>query len=332
MPAPTASVILVAYGDGDRLARCLESVAAHAPGAEVIVVDNGGGATVNGQAVVVSTDTNVGFAAGCNIGARHARGEVLLFLNPDAVLTGGALDALEGVLADPGIGIAMPRLRLLEEPELLNSSGNVLHLTGLAWVGGYGEKASDVIELREVPYATGAALAVRAETFRALGGFREELFLYHEDVDLGWRAHMHGLRVVAVPDADVLHDYEFARNARKSYYLERNRLVFVTSAFSARLLLLLAPVLAAAEVALCVRALREGWFREKLAGWVWCARNGRLLLRIRRETQGRRRIPDRELARFLTPVVDPAVVARSRFVDAVNPLVARYWGLARRAL
>jgi GT2 family glycosyltransferase len=330
--APTTSIILVAYGDGDRLARCLESVAAHAPDAEVIVVDNGGDAAELKHATVVSTDNNLGFAAGCNVGASHARGEVLLFLNPDTVLTAGALASLERVLDDPGIGIAMPRLRLLGEPDLLNSAGNVLHLTGLAWVGGYGEKASDVTELRDVPYATGAALAIHAETFRELGGFREELFLYHEDVDLGWRAHMRGLRVVVVPDADVLHDYEFARNARKSYYLERNRLVFVASAFSARLLLLLAPVLAAAEVALCVRALREGWLREKLAGWIWCVRNGRLLLRIRRETQRRRRIPDRELVHFLTPVLDPAVVARSRFVDAVNPLVAGYWALARRAL
>ena len=68
--------------------------------------------------------------------------------------------------------------------------------------------------------------------------------MYLEDLELGWRARIAGYRVVVDPAADVLHEYEFGRNPRKSYFLERNRLVFVLSAYSARQLVLLGPLLA----------------------------------------------------------------------------------------
>ena len=73
---------------------------------------------------------------------------------------------------------------------------------------------------------------MRASTFAELGGFTDELFLYGEDLELAWRARMKGLRVVMNPRADVFHAYEFSRNVSKRYFLERNRLVFVLSAFS----------------------------------------------------------------------------------------------------
>jgi GT2 family glycosyltransferase len=323
------SVVIVAYGSGNALERCLASIEEDV---EVLVVDNGDDVEDLPGVEVVRPGRNVGFAAGCNLGARHAQGDVLVFLNPDTVVAPGAISTLVGTLEDTSVGMAMARLRLLAEPELLNSSGNVIHVTGLAWSGGYGRPAIDVAEPREITYASGAAMAVRAEVFRDLEGFREELFLYHEDLELGWRARMHGYRIVLVPGADVFHDYSFSRNAEKSYYLERNRLVFLLSAFSGRLLLLLAPVLLAAELALSARATREGWLRDKLAGWAWCARNRRRILAMRRETQARRRVYDRELAPLLTPCIDPGMIPASRALRVANSLVARYWSLARRAL
>ena len=323
------SVVIVAYGSGETLPRCLASIDEDV---EVLVVDNGGDVGELPQAEVVRPGRNVGFAAGCNLGARRAHGDVLLFLNPDTIVAPGAISTLVGALADGSVGIAMARLRLLAQPELLNSSGNVIHVSGLAWSGGYGRPAIDAAEPREITYPSGAAMAMRADVFRELGGFRDELFLYHEDLELGWRARMQGDRSVLVPGADVFHDYSYSRNAEKSYYLERNRLVFVLSAFSARLLLVLAPVLVAAELALSARAAREGWLRAKLAGWAWCARHRRRILAMRRETQALRRVPDRELAPLLTPRVDPAMVPAPRVLRVANPLLARYWSLAKRAL
>ena len=72
--------------------------------------------------------------------------------------------------------------------------------------------------------------------------------------------------MLVVPDADVLHDYVLERPGRqKEYYLERNRLIVVLTAFSVRLLLLLAPVLLAVELGIVLVAWRQGWLREKAA-------------------------------------------------------------------
>ncbi len=156
--------------------------------------------------------------------------------------------------------------------------------------------------------------------------------MYQEDLELGWRARLRGLRVVVTPRADVYHDYEYGRNPRKQYLLERNRLVFVLSAYSSRLLALLSPVLLANELAMLALAGKEGWWRDKVAGWGWLARHARWLSRHRRETQRLRRVRDRELAPLLTPIIDPKMIELPKQVAALNRLLSWYWSLARRAL
>jgi GT2 family glycosyltransferase len=291
------------------------------------VVDNGGDAVVPDGVRLVSPGRNLGFAGGCNLGAGEAGGDVLLFLNPDTVVSADAPEQLARTLEDPAIGIAMPRLLLLDRPETLNSRGTVVHVTGLAWAGGYGEPADSLRELEDVPAPSGAALAIRRELFEELGGFTEELFMYFEDVELGWRAHLRGLRVVVDPEADVLHEYEFSRNPDKLALLERNRLVLVLSAWSWRLLLLLSPVLAAFDLAMLVVSPRA-----KLGGWWWVARHPRWLVRHRRETQRLRRVPDRELARYLTPTLDPRMIELPRGTRAFNGALERWWRVVERLL
>ena len=279
---------------------------------------------------VVAPGRNLGFAAGCNVGAREAGGDVLFFLNPDTVVAPGTPARLAGALADRSVGLVMPRIRLLGQPELLNSGGNVLHISGLAWAGRHGQPADAIREPEEVAYPSGAAMAIRAELFRELGGFTEELFMYQEDLELGWRARLRGLRVVVDPAADVYHDYDWGRNPRKQYLLERNRLVFVLSAYSGRLLAAVAPVVVAAELATLALAVRERWARDKLAGWAWLLRHAGWVREHRRETQRLRRVPDRELVRFLTARIDPGHVPVPALVRAATPLLERYWRLARR--
>jgi GT2 family glycosyltransferase len=288
-------------------------------------------ATAAGARLVESGE-NLGYAAGSNLGVQEATGDILVFLNPDTVVAAGALQQLASTLEDESIGLAMARLRLLETPELLNSSGTVVHVSGLAWAGGYGEPADSLSELREVAAPSGAAMAIRRKVFDELGGFTGELFMYLEDMELGWRARLHGLRIVVDPAADVYHDYEFGRNPSKLALLERNRLVFVYSAYSSRLLLLLSPVLVGGELAMLALAARRGWFRGKLGGWWWLARHARWLARHRRETQGLRIVRDRELTHLLTPTLDPKMTSLPTGTGFLNRLLGRYWSLVRKAL
>ena len=326
------SVVVVAYRSGPALQRCLGSVREHGPEAEVIVVDNGGAELGGEQARLVQPGENLGYAGGAALGARQATGETLVFLNQDTVVSAGALQQLAETVADPEVGIAMARLGLLESPELLNSGGTIVHLSGIVWAGRYGDPVESVGELEDVPAPSGAALAITRDLFHDLGGFTRELFMYLEDVELGWRARLHGLRVVVEPGADVLHDYEFSRNADKLALLERNRLIFVLSAYSLRLLLLLGPVLVAVELGMLVLAAKQGWLRGKVGGSWWVLSHPRWLLRHRRETQRLRRVRDRELAAFLTPTLDPRMIELPRGAGALNGAVAQYWRLARKLL
>jgi len=331
--------VIVTYRSGRMLGRCLDSLERDTSAeAEVIVVDNGaeGGeieeARAREKVQVLGDGTNLGYAAGSNLGARQAKGAVLFFLNPDTVVEPGTLGALVKRLEDESIGIAMPRLRLLDEPELLNSRGATVHLSGMGWSDGFRAPAASVDGLLEIPYANGSVLAIRRRLFEELGGFTEKYFIYLEDLELCWRARMRGLRIVLDPAGDALHDYEHGRNPTKNYFMERNRLIFVGTAYSLRLLLLLAPVLAAAEAGLLLVALREGWLDDKLRGWRWCAGHGRWLLRHRRRLQAERTVSDGELSRYLTPVVDPKMISVPAAIQVANRLVARYWSMSRRLL
>jgi len=334
----SVSVVIVAYNAGPALLRCLDSLDQDGADKEVIVVDNGdegpeiAAAATRPSVEVVRPGSNIGFAAGCNLGAGHARGDVLLFLNPDTAVEAGAVEELARTVTQPDVGAAMGRLLLLSNPEQLNSRGAVIHIAGLGWSAGLGEPASTITEPREITYANGSGLAMRRDLFEQLGGFTEELFLYHEDLELGWRARMLGRRNVLNPAAGVLHEYEHERNPDKYYFMERNRLVFVASAYSTRLLLLLAPVLLFAEVGLTLVSLREGWFGAKVRGWRWIGGNARWILGHRRRLQSARKVRDRELAVHLTPILDPAMIELPKAVRFVNPMLAAYWALVRRLL
>jgi GT2 family glycosyltransferase len=332
------SVVTVAYNSGKALLRMLDSLRTEKDVEQVIVVDNGGGGEEIDEAErrdgvdVIRPGLNLGFAAGCNLGARQATGDVLLFLNPDTVVREGAVAELARTVSDQNVAGAMARLLLASDPTALNSAGAAIHITGLGWSTGHGQSAGDPAGLREVTYANGSVLAMRRALFEELGRFTEQLFIYHEDLELGWRARMRGYRMVQNTAADVLHDYEHGRNPVKYYFMERNRIIFVSTAYSLRLLLLLTPVLLAAEVGLTAVSIKDRWFGAKASGWRWCAANGRWILRHRRRLQQERTVRDRELARFLTPIVDPAMIELPRPLRVVNPLLAAYWSLVRRLL
>ena len=156
--------------------------------------------------------------------------------------------------------------------------------------------------------------------------------MYQEDVELSWRAHLAGLRVVVDPGADVFHEYEFGRHPSKIALLERNRLIFVLTGYPLGLLVLLGPVLACGELAMLLLAARRRWLRGKLGGWWWCLGNARWLASHRRETKSLRRVRTRELAPFLTPSLDPRMVPLPRGTAFINRLLGPYWSLVRKAL
>ena len=337
-PAPVSAVVL-AFGAEPLLDECVRALlGSQGVRVEVVLVDNG----CTTDAVdrlrdvagvhVVSPATNTGFAGGCNLGAQHASGEVLVLVNSDAVVEPEAVVALARVLDDEGVGIASGSLRLRDRPDTMNSAGNPVHFLGLSWAGGLGEPASSYGERREVASATGAVMALRRETWDALGGFWEPMFAYCEDLELSLRCRQRGWSVEFVPDAVALHAYEFHRNELKMYLLERNRLLVLLTVYEARTLALVAAPLLALEVAVLVVALRQGWGRQKVHGWWWLLVHAGAVRRRRAEVQASRSRPDRDLARLLTGAFSPGEETGFTAPAVLALASGVYWRVVRRLI
>lgn len=339
MTPPTVSAIVLAYGDEPWIERCVASLlASRGVEVQVVVVDNGctTGAVdrLDGtdRVVVVRPGRNLGFAGGCNAGAAHAHGDVLALVNADAYVLADTLGRLAAAAQRPGVGAVSASIRLADDPQRLNSAGNPISYVGLSWSGGFGEPASDHATVREVAGASGAGLAIRRQLWEELGGFEPLYFAYHEDAELSWRCWQRGLQVLYVPDAVVVHRYEFSRNPRKYLLVERNRLLFVLTLFDRRTLVLIAPALVAVEAAMLAVGIAQGWWREKLRGYAWLLRHRREVRARRRQLQAERRVPDRALAHLLTGRFTPANVPVPRGGRVVGRVLDAYWAGIRPRL
>ncbi len=300
--ASQTSVIVVAYDAGDDLRACVASLHATQPEAEVVIVDNGStdGAAARVRAEfptvrLVRSERNVGFAGGSNRGAAAATGAYLLFLNPDAVVTPGWLEALIRPLAEEKtIGLVTPKVLLRADPSRINVAGLDVHLSGISMCRGLDAPADAFPDAQEVAAISGVAVAVRRSVFEAIGGFDPDFFLYMEDVDLSLRAWLSGYRCLYVPHPVVRHDYALEIGPRKTFYVERGRYLMLLKAFRWRTLLSLLPSLLLAE------GMTWGWILgrrpraipHKLRAYGWILSHRSQIAAQRRRVQARRLAPD----------------------------------------
>lgn len=234
------SVVLVNYKGAPDTITCLEHLGQvdwPAERLELIVVDNDSGdgsaeairAAVPG-ATVIDSGGNLGFAGGCNLGVAHATGEYVAFLNNDArPHRDWVRAAVETFDAEPGVAAVASKV--------LDWDGALVDYVdgSLTWFGmGYKREVEKPDTgawdtAKDVLFGTGAAMFVRTDVYREVGGFDERFFMFYEDVDLGWRLNLLGYRVRYVPGSLAYHKHHATMNKfgsyRESYLLERNALL-----------------------------------------------------------------------------------------------------------
>jgi GT2 family glycosyltransferase len=227
---PEVSVIMVVFRTGPALFNAIPHVLAEPLVDEFIVVDNGSSAedeiTLRQIAEreprfrLVQGHGNIGFARGCNLAARTAKGHHLIILNPDAYLQPGCISSLiaaSGAFARPCVVGA----RVLNEDGSEQRGGRRGEVTPVSTLLSFSHLSRSVPFLRKyeihmedqaepeapvaVPTISGACFYMSREDFNRLGGFDERYFLHVEDIDLCWRARRMGGSVVFAPDARVVH-------------------------------------------------------------------------------------------------------------------------------
>lgn len=265
MTDPAATVIIVNYNSGARLAECLARLARQTRrDFAIIVIDNQSSDGSQEAArvaalpvMLIEAGANLGFAAANNRAAEKARGEWLVFLNPDAYAAPDWFEKLmQGAARYPfADAFGSTQIDALD-PTKLDGAGDVFHVFGVAYRGGYGWPVGKAPGDGECFAPCAAAAMYRRARFEALGGFDESFFCYGEDVDLGFRLRLAGGRAVQLADAAVFHEgsgITGRRSAFTVYHGNRNRIWATYKNMPAEIYWPLAPFRFATDIYLLVR-------------------------------------------------------------------------------
>lgn len=224
---PLTSIVMVSYRTGDVLFQAMASVLAQTEPVELCLIDNGNPsevmtriqsmASADPRIHFITGHGNVGFSRGCNIGARMTKGEHILFLNPDSILSPDAIAKLKY----HGAGLGRPWMlgaRLLDEHgkdqrgcrrALLTPKTafiEALHLGKLFPKVRLNFNKEPIPErLASMPAISGAFMFLPRADFWAVGGFDEDYFLHVEDLDLCLRFRSKGGEIYFAPDIAVKH-------------------------------------------------------------------------------------------------------------------------------
>jgi hypothetical protein len=284
---------------------------------EILLVDNGcdDGSVQRAQQEfpeirVLRLEKNLGFAGGCNFGLQNAAGKYALLFNDDAEATPDFLDPLVEIMeSDPQIAACQPKIRSLEFPEKFDyagANGGFLDVLGFPFCRGrifmtLEDDHGQYDDACELFWASGACCLLRMSALQQVGLLDVAFFAHMEEIDLDWRLHLAGYRIVSAPVSIVQHQAGSTLHPDKPYkiYLNhRNSLIMMLKNYSARTLLWVLPGRMVLDAVAFWYRILHGDFRRAFAivrAGLHVLRNWRSIRSRRRESQKSRRLSDQEI-------------------------------------
>lgn len=337
---PLVSIIILNFNAGKLLFNCIESLSKLTyQNIELIVVDNN--STDNSQneckekypqIKLIQNMENLGFCEGNNIGIRSAMGEFLILLNPDTKVDKNLLRELLTEYNKKGEGLYQPKLLSMDEPEKINSAGNMIHIFGFGFSRGKGVTDSKQFDKNlKINYPSGACLFTSKKIFDNIGTLDPFLWAYHDDLELGWRALKLGFSSFFVPTAIVYHkeSSSFKWSKQKFFLLERNRLYCLLTQYSKKTLKKLLPYLILVEIVIFLYYIKKGLFFEKIKGYKEIIKNRKKISEKQKELEIARKIKDVQIiSEFQDEIFVPQEVGSVRENSLFNKIIG---GLARHA-
>ncbi len=263
-------IVIVVHNTPGRLKKLLTSLKGQIKDSDyIVVVDNHPEHT----SVKIANDfkevkkvilsKNNGFAVGCNSGVETLPKNIdtVFFINPDTTLSPDALNRLRTNI--PNVWSAWMGL-LVKKDGLVNSAGNVVHISGLSWCSGFNKEPSEYTENIEVNILSGACLMIRKSELDKIGDMPEGYFLYYEDTELSTRLLLENKQMGLIHNALIYHDYDFGKSKTKWFYIERNRYMYILQNWPFAVIILLLPYLLIVDLGLFIISILERRFVLKV--------------------------------------------------------------------
>lgn len=236
------AIVILNWNGKSLLERFLPSVVSHSPNAEIYVADNASTDTSVAyvqeqfkEVKIIQNSENGGYAKGYNDALKHIMADIYVLLNSDVQVTEGWLEPMIALFDNPLVGAVQPKIKDLKKPthfEYAGAAGGYLDAFGYPFCRGRifdtcEEDTGQYNDTREVQWASGACLFVRAPYFWQVGALDETFFAHQEEIDLCWRIRNMGYQVLASGASEVLHLGGAtlpSGNPKKTFYNFRNTL------------------------------------------------------------------------------------------------------------
>ncbi len=316
----TASIIIPHLNGRHHLPTCLTSLRQQTwADFEILLVDNG--STDGTQAYVreqfpevtlLELGQNRGFTGACNAGWQAASGDIIILLNNDTEVAPNWLaEIVAAFRRRPDVGIVASKMLLFDKRDHFHTAGDFYRIDGIPGNRGVWQEDVGQYDVEEEVFgACGGSSAYRWQLLDEIGFLDDDFFFSCEDVDISWRAHLAGWKVLYVPTAVVYHKLKATGgDVTGSYYDGRNFLYLIWKNYPSSLLRQNWRLILKAQLTITKEALRH-WrgeaARARLRGQIAGLFGLFKMLPKRRQIQSIRRVDDDSLTAVLTPVDDPS--------------------------
>ena len=332
---PLVSIIVLNYNAGELLLNCINSLKKSTySNLEIIIVDN---ISSDGSQEkcknkfpdikLIQNKNNLGYCGGNNVGIQHASGEFIVILNPDTIVEPNWINELISAYNEFGEGLYQPKILSLNEENVIQSTGNMLHIFGFGFARDKGNKVTNKVEeIQKIGYASGTCLFTSRAVLNKVGLLDEFLFLYHDDLDLGWRAAQIGINSYYVPKSKIFHveSYSLKWSSKKFYWLERNRKYCLLTHYSKDTYEKMRFSLALVDMFVWAFYISKGFLGAKIKAELEIRKNKKIINKKYRELEDKKIITDQKLIKnFPDEIFVPINVSKESMNQSFNSILSK---------
>tara|TARA_B110001454_G_scaffold219062_1_gene249696 strand:- start:2559 stop:3599 length:1041 start_codon:yes stop_codon:yes gene_type:complete len=333
--SPLVSVIVLNYNAGELLLNCVDSIKKSTyANLEILVVDNISSDESQRKCKekfpdikLIQNEKNFGYCGGNNVGIKEAQGEFIVILNPDTIVEPNCIKELILAHEKFGDGLYQPKILSLNEENIIQSTGNMLHVFGFGFARDKGNRITDKKEeVEKIGYASGTCLFTSRKVIEKVGLLDEFLFLYHDDLDLGWRAAQIGINSYYVPDSKIFHveSYSLKWSAKKFYWLERNRKYCLRTHYSKETYKKMRFSLMLVDLFVWVFYISKGFLGAKIKAELEIRKNKEIIEKKFNELEKRKTVSDEKLIKnFPDEIFVPRNVSQESMNHTFNSILTK---------